>query len=112
MEEKQTNENNKGPIDYGNFFEENKNKQAQPAQSTSPVAENPVAKARNIFTGISVWWQTADKKIKIELVVMICCLILTITFMSLFLSSRKPKNTFQPTEANPAEFIPAEEIIQ
>ena len=113
MEENQTsNTDNKGPMDYSNFFEENKNQQAKPAQLTSPVAENQVTKAKNTLTGLSIWWQTTDKKIKIELLVMIGCLVLTITFMSLFLSSRKPKNTFQPTEANPAEFIPAEEIIQ
>ena len=113
MEKNQTsNTDNKGPIDYGNFFEEKKAEPAQVAQPNNVPAETSIIKAKNIFSSFDLWWQTADKRIKIELFVMIACLALTITFMSLFLSGRKPKVNLQPTEANPAEFIPAEEIIQ
>lgn len=103
---------NQGPVDYSDFFKQNK----QPKKIDE---EQPIVSAQNQAIGpqkssflkkINLWWQMSDKKTKIELLVVIGCLILTITFLTLLFAKNKNLYSAPSIQPNPAEFIPAEGI--
>lgn len=93
--------NQQGPIDYRNFQKE----EAQASNANKPALPG---KKAGFVEKIKLGWQAADKKTKIELLIMVVCLASTITFLSLFLLDRRSPSVQPNVNQNPEDFIPAE----
>ena len=102
MEQDQSNSQNKGPIDYGKFFEEQKTVPNISQPQAGEVAQEASAQKSNFFAKIKESWSFAEKKTKIELLVFAVSLILTITFFSLYFAGRSPKQIKLPEGGNVA----------
>lgn len=101
----QPNTNPKGPIDYGKFFEEKKTaldiNQPQASQADGTADALPIEKP-SFFANIKDSWSFAEKKTKIELIVFVVSLVLTIIFFSLYFAGRSLKPVRLPEGQNVA----------
>ena len=98
----QPNTNQKGPLDYSKFFEEKANVPNFSQPQAGETAREAVASKPSFFANIKDSWLFTEKKTKIELVVFIVSLALTITFFSLYFAGRSPKPARLPEGQNVA----------
>lgn len=91
-------------IDYREILAKKKERESlQPP----PLAEKP-AENINFLVKIKNWWVLTDKKVKIEVVILLISLLLGIVFLSLTV-----RNAIQPMEnKNPIEAVPLEMLNQ
>jgi hypothetical protein len=101
----QENTNPKNPysvIDYREILAQKKGREAQQTQPFDPR----MAEKKNFWVGVKNFWILADKKVKIEIIILLVSLLLSIVFLSLIIrSATKPMVNKNPVEAPPLEIL-------
>lgn len=85
------NTSQKGPLDYGKFFEEQKSAPVYEQPKTEDFSGGAARKKAGIFERLKEFWILSEKKTKIEMAVFAASFFLSIIFFGLYFIGRSPR---------------------